>query len=100
MISVASGTISRIVARSAWSVVRFGSSTPRRYSSTSSADTQLSLWGGSSETGVTSSVTRPRRRAGMAGESGGEEKLFGLLGLLVIRCEGKVQTDRAGLKVV
>src|SRR5213592_4339160 len=35
----ASGTISRIVARSASSVLRFGSSIPRRYASTSSADT-------------------------------------------------------------
>src|SRR3954467_13652251 len=35
----ASGTISRIVSRSAWRVPRFGSSTARRYSSTSAADT-------------------------------------------------------------
>src|SRR3954454_22759626 len=35
----ASGTISRIVSRSAWRVVRFGSPTARRYSSISAADT-------------------------------------------------------------
>ena len=43
MTSSASGTISMIVRRKLWSVLRFGSLRPRRYSSTSSADTARSL---------------------------------------------------------